>query len=911
VIVGQIIFLRRLITFVESVQKVGTAEADYVQGVVAAVMISVCCALQPIAINNQFVWSFRVGLRAKAGVASVVWRKAVRLSPSGTNNRAGGISSLVNLVETDTQRLIDAFRYSHFLWSGLVELAVVTTMLCLENGPVALVAMSILFVAVPVQAVFAKRVGRIQRRAVVHTDMRTRLMNEVLSGIELIKTNAWELPFASKMAGVRGAEVGELRKSEMLKAWNLAVFQAAPLLAACVLFVIRTLVNGEELDAASAFSALAWMNFMMRTLIMVPRGAQAFSESLVSIRRIEEFLLLPEVEEVEAVQAVEAVGGKSGGGGAGEGGVKEEEEDDNRAGGGGAPALDIRGCAWSWNLSRTTLAVVKDGINGEIKETIAEGKGSSGGEGRGAKIHLQDISLSVGRGELVAVVGEIGAGKSSLLSAIMGEMHRCDHGKGTFLLRQAPSPSSATASVASPKRAARIRCVPQRAFIMCGSLRENITFGLEYDKARFDRAVRACHLKDDIDSFPGADLSEIGEGGTTLSGGQKQRVALARAVYASEGADLLLLDDVLSALDTKVAAKVFRDVLSREHGALRDFPCILVTHAPWAAARADKILDMGKEGSRPKIVIPSREGRAWSGSVVNETGAVGAAAEAAAELAAAMAAVAGGGSEINEQRKRNAGDETKAEGEKEVEVVEVVEVVGPAVAAAVENPAKEPLSERAVGETVGETAEALVETEESEEGVVTLKTWGSYVRAGGGACRFTAVILLFIFTQGIRVGCDWWVSRWTEGSFSYRPSTLTSLNLTANGSLNSSLNSSNATLGLTGPNLEPSDYALGYGMVVLAFTGAMFLRSVCFTMTMLRASQTLHDAMFARVLRAPMNWFWQQVTGRILNRFSKDMDSIDRLMVLAAQDFFNFFFIAVSKRRREEENRSRTRGENR
>ena len=892
-IVGQIVFLRRLITFVESVQRVGTAEADYVQGVVAAVVITVCCALQPIAINNQFVWSFRVGLRAKAGVASVVWRKAVRLSPSGTNNRAGGISSLVNLVETDTQRLIDAFRYTHFLWSGLVELAVVTTMLCLENGPVALVAMSVLFVAVPVQAVFAKRVGRIQRRAVVHTDMRTRLMNEVLSGIELIKTNAWELPFASKMAGVRGAEVGELRKSEMLKAWNLALFQAAPLLAACVLFVIRTLVNGEELDAASAFSALAWMNFMMRTLIMVPRGAQAFSESLVSIRRIEDFLLLPEVEEVEAVQAVQAAGGKNEIG-AGEGGVKEEEEDDGEEGK-EAPALDIRNCSWSWNLSSATLAV-KDGINGGIKETIAEGKGSSGGEGRGAKIHLQDISLSVGRGELVAVVGEIGAGKSSLLSAIMGEMHRCDHGKGTFLLRQAPSPSSA-ASLASPKRAARIRCVPQRAFILCGSLRENITFGLEYDKARFDRAVRACHLKDDIDSFPGADLSEIGEGGTTLSGGQKQRVALARAVYASEGADLLLLDDVLSALDTKVAAKVFRDVLSREHGALRDFPCILVTHAPWAAARADKILDMGKEGSRPKIVIPSREGRAWSGSDVNETGAGGAEAEAEAELAAAMAAVADdGGGEINEQRKRNAGDETKAEGEKEVEVVEVV---GPAVAAAaaVENPATQPLSEKAVGET----AEVLVETEESEEGVVSLKTWGSYVRAGGGACRFTAVILLFIFTQGIRVGCDWWVSRWTEGSFSSRPSTLTSLNLTANSSFNSSFNSSNATLGLLGPNLEPSDYALGYGMVVLAFTGAMFLRSVCFTMTMLRASQTLHDAMFARVLRAPMNWFWQQVTGRILNRFSKDMDSIDRLMVLAAQDFFNFFFIAVSKRRRREQ----------
>ena len=196
--------------------------------------------------------------------------------------------------------------------------------------------------------------------------------------------------------------------------------------------------------------------------------------------------------------------------------------------------------------------------------------------------------------------------------------------------------------------------------------------------------------------------------------------------------------------------------------------------------------------------------------------------------------------------------------------------------------------------TEKQAAEALVATEESEEGVVQLKTWASYVRAGGGACRFASVILLFIFTQFVRVGCDWWVSRWTEGAFTYQS---TSANETSNhttfaatGSKGSSRDGGNNVDWINGSavvavenmsGLGARDYALGYGLVVVSFTAIMFLRSVAFTMTMLQASQTLHDGMFSRVLRAPMNWFWHQVTGRILNRFSKDMDCIDRLMVLA------------------------------
>ena len=165
---------------------------------------------------------------------------------------------------------------------------------------------------------------------------------------------------------------------------------------------------------------------------------------------------------------------------------------------------------------------------------------------------LRDITFSVCNGDLLAITGAVGSGKSSLLTAILGEL---------------------------PLRTGTISChgklayVPQIPWVFSGTVRENILFGLPYNEERFQHVVHICDLTKDLASFTSGDLTEIGQRGVTLSGGQKARVGLARAVYSD--ADIYLLDDPLSAVDTKVGRKLFENcVLGHLSGRIR----LLATH---------------------------------------------------------------------------------------------------------------------------------------------------------------------------------------------------------------------------------------------------------------------------------------------------------------------------------------------
>ena len=139
---------------------------------------------------------------------------------------------------------------------------------------------------------------------------------------------------------------------------------------------------------------------------------------------------------------------------------------------------------------------------------------------------LEKINLKVLKGKFVAVVGSVGSGKSSLLSALLGDMEKC----------------SGSVNISGD---AEMAYVPQQAWIQNATLKDNILFGKDNDMIKYKKVIRACALKQDLLTLAGGDLTEIGEKGINLSGGQKQRVSLARAVYSD--ADLYLLDDPLSA----------------------------------------------------------------------------------------------------------------------------------------------------------------------------------------------------------------------------------------------------------------------------------------------------------------------------------------------------------------------------
>uniref|UniRef100_A0A8C3SMI9 ABC-type glutathione-S-conjugate transporter n=1 Tax=Chelydra serpentina TaxID=8475 RepID=A0A8C3SMI9_CHESE len=187
-------------------------------------------------------------------------------------------------------------------------------------------------------------------------------------------------------------------------------------------------------------------------------------------------------------------------------------------------------------------------------------------------LNVSSLNMKIPEGSLVAVVGQVGSGKSSLISAILGEMNKFE---GTV------------------QRKGSVAYVSQQAWIQNTILQENILFGSGLNRPYYERVLEACALLPDLEQLPNGDQTEIGERGVNISGGQKQRVSLARAVYSN--ADLYLLDDPLSAVDVHVGKHLFEKLIGPS-GLLKNKTRILVTHNLTLLPQTDVIIVL--EGGR-------------------------------------------------------------------------------------------------------------------------------------------------------------------------------------------------------------------------------------------------------------------------------------------------------------------------
>jgi ATP-binding cassette subfamily C (CFTR/MRP) protein 4 len=740
--------------------------------------------LQPLLICHLFIWSLRTGLRARAATTTLIWERLSTMRASELHSERG--ADILNLAEVDTVRIVEGFRYGHFMWCGiLVEFPIVTAMVYLEAGPSAILGILVLCLAIPIQAYFAKRIGHIQGKVAKKTDKRSRLMQEILSGIEMVKVNAWENNFSQSVNVARNEEVNLLKTSEIFKALNASVFQAAPLLAAACVFAVKSLANGQILESSSTFATLAWFNLIFRTLIMVPRGVSHFVEARVSANRIQSFLFSKKSSIIEPIQM-----------------TTTETLPINES-----TVVNVKNCSWGWNEN---------------------------------DICLNNVTFQLKENECLGVIGEIGSGKTSLLCALQNDLML--YNRAENVSKKKSTATKDLPSIFGIRKDIRMIYIPQTPFIVSCSLHENITFGLEFNLQKFNTIIQACALKKDIETFPDGINTQIGERGVTLSGGQSQRVALARACYAAKDGDLILCDDVLSALDTTVAADIYQNVLSSDTGILKKCTKIIVTHALWSITDADYVLELNEHGqgtARRQAKTDVNVGTSDAGD--------------------SIPAAVNGEKVIAEEAIPEALD---------VSDINFHEV-------------KQTNQSIATASTTSETAVyQLVKKEHSEEGRVRLKTWLTYIDSGMGRCPWFSILLLFIITQILRVGTDWWIANWTEDKF-FENVKMISTNVTSN---------QVTTIYNYDENVK---YAIGYFSIVIIYCIFVFARTLLFTFAMLKSSQNLHNSMFTSVLSATMSWFWATPTGRILNRFTRDVDCVDRLMVKSAQDWWNFMFIAL------------------
>ncbi len=311
---------------------------------------------------------------------------------------------------------------------------------------------------------------------------------------------------------------------------------------ATLVSVITLVLTDQPITAVNVFTLLAFMNILRLGIsFRLAYGLLATYEAYVSLNRIEDFLLLDNLQSISCNQSSEGTSGSLGSSAKIERSLIDDQAETRHI----SNIVELNG--------KTTVSV----SNLTYKPFKRENK-----------TVLQDIGFATTAGCLTVITGPVGCGKSTLLSAIAGEVSDMS---GTITYQ------------------GTLVYVPQIAWVFSGTIRENILFGQPYDEGMYNRIIEACALKEDIRQFPDSDQTVVGECGAVLSGGQRARVSLARAIYAD--ADIYLLDDPLSAVDFKVGQHIFRQCIK---SLLGDKTRIMICHEEQYMKEADEVIVLHK-----------------------------------------------------------------------------------------------------------------------------------------------------------------------------------------------------------------------------------------------------------------------------------------------------------------------------
>eukprot|EP00883_Tetradesmus_obliquus_P000567 jgi/Sobl393_1/10597/SZX72300.1 len=418
-------------------------------------------------------------------------------------------SDAVSFMASDISKIFDGCQELHYLWTAPIEAGAILTILAILVKVYALPGWGVICIVLPAQYIFGWMIIQNKIKNSKNTQERGGIIQEILPAMKLVKYYAWERFFEQRISQIRARELQLQAKNAAIKSLNFAMVFGTPPMTACVIFASYEMLVGR-LPATLAFTTLSLFNILRFPLVVLPKAMRALSEALESVNRVQDFLL----KEVPTDAA----------------GVEKAA----------APGVHMRNARFKHHSSSSAFT-------------------------------LNVPHFSAAPGELVAVVGRVGAGKSSLLHAVLGNMQ----------------PLQGTAAAAG----GRVSFVPQNPWCQSLSLRDNILFGLPYEEEKYERVIHDCALELDLQILPKGDQSKAGLRGINLSGGQRQRLNLARAAYFA--GDLVLLDNALSAVDHHTAHHIFQHLLK---DSMRDKAIVLITHQVEFLPRCDKVAIMD-EGS--------------------------------------------------------------------------------------------------------------------------------------------------------------------------------------------------------------------------------------------------------------------------------------------------------------------------
>ena len=822
-------------------------------GVYWAVLLSVITLVMAF-LNHHFWWhGVQLALTVRGACIGLLYLKSSSMHWSHRAEYSSGRIS--NLASVDGDNLMN------FMWGAVHELiaAPILIVLCVAAllwvlGVSALVGVATLIASLCVTSYLARWQSYLQDTIMHISDRRVSSISELLTSIKLIKLYSWQFPFSEKIAVIRHEQESSLYRSTAIGAVTRTLGLSSPLFVSFASFAVYSAL-GNTLDATTAFTSLLLFNQLKEPLGKLPECITSYVKMWISQQRIQAFLNCSDKEAY-----VEAVDGVAGPGGGGKGVVSIEDGEFDWGGADEATSSDPTSSlphdhsplshahadvearsppptlAAGANSSTTPSAALLPGMmhrshsdddvyhSMDVLEPSLELSAVSDHPSSAplpatappTPPILSSINLSIPSGSLVMIVGSVGSGKSSLLQALLGEMHRR---KGVV------------------KVSRRVAYTSQLAFLQSASIRSNILYGLPYDADLYERVLYACALVDDLSRFPAGDATLVGENGLVLSGGQKMRLVLARAVYSQ--ADVYLCDEPLGAVDAHVGLHIFDHVFAAPHGMLAGKTVLLVTHQLQYSPRCDLLLLM-------------QHGRIVERGSYDELQAKGFDFRAIVTDAHTGAPTA----------PQHQGEEEVKEGTALVDRPRSPRQVSQPSSPKGGGGGNRPASPDSAGESVSAGAAAPtsmevlqsstmgsedITTESLNVGKMGWQVYRAYFASGAGLLGWLTVMTLVVTSQVAVVGSDY-VLAW-----------LTTAGVEREADPDSSLPSQ-------------GQYLLAYLVAVLIATVLLAARSLYLAYICTKAGANLHHRLFFGLLRAPQHFHESTPSGRVLNRCGKDMD---------------------------------------
>ncbi|KIY70664.1 P-loop containing nucleoside triphosphate hydrolase protein [Cylindrobasidium torrendii FP15055 ss-10] len=480
-----------------------------------------------ITINGYFLTSLRLVIRGQAVVTQLIYEHALRIRMTASTDEQSKSSNLVgmimNLITADADNIISGRDFFLLVFYIPPQVALCMAFLYQILGWSSLVGAAFLLVAFPIPGMVARWMHGVQKEEMEKGDARIQSVTEVVGLLRMIKMFAWERKMAERVADKREAQLVWMRRRLRLEMVNTLINFLIPILT-MLTHGRQTIGMHGKLTASIVFSSMSVFDILRNQLEQVMNFIAPMLKGKVSLDRMTDFL-----HNTELIDRFESTG-------------HADHVDRGQA------MIGFEKASFSWFKDTTVSTSNKDDIvdsDSESTSTLF-------------RLRIQD-RLAFKTGGLNIIVGPTGSGKTSMLVALLGEMHFEPLGDKSWY---------------NLPRSGGVAYAAQESWVLNETIKDNILFGEPLDEERYKAVLFQCGLERDLGLFEAGDMTEVGEKGLTLSGGQKARVTLARAIYSR--AEIILLDDILAALDVHTAHWVVQHCLAGQ--LVRGRTVILVTH---------------------------------------------------------------------------------------------------------------------------------------------------------------------------------------------------------------------------------------------------------------------------------------------------------------------------------------------